>query len=526
MLATGENAEKGFASRLAKETVDKWAPRIAYFFFCVAFLLWIALSSQLNNARPTDDMFYIDAGWRLSHGQYQPPTQHSPFHHYLRWPVILPLGALQFLFGTGSLTIKLFGLLHIFIAGGALLLILRKLAPSKLLPLAGSAAILLVPFELLSPRVLSEPVACAWFMAGAAIIVLTGEKRHWLPLALGGACVALAINAAQVIVFSAPIIWYLAYISGPRSPNWPREVFLSGLWPALGAIGMYAVIIAGEWIAFGDPLIEIKTISMWHLKSLQHEQSYLTSLFDQQNANYIFGYTARLFDQYPAFSISLIAMIGVAIAGRTSRYLPLIICGFIGMATLEFFSPLVVDKIYLRFASVPIAFLTVGSCAGFVEALSNSRSRPTAVLASGVICIGTYFSTANNYKAMVDDEWTAWLRPAFAAVVDTAQSEDIPADKVVLVVGDPDIPGLIPWVWAANVYTGYRYNDSVRHTPMTEWTDPANSDERDLVHFLVTANTTISNDAQEAGYSAIRSIPGPHQRELHLLVKKPRISSN
>ncbi|KCZ85714.1 hypothetical protein HAD_08515 [Hyphomonas adhaerens MHS-3] len=525
MLETGTKTDTRFPVRLEMETVTKWAPRVAFLVFAIVFILCIVLSKQLNSPRPTDDMFYIDAAWKLSHGLYQPPSPFSPFHHYLRWAVILPLGAMQSLFGSGPVILKLFGPLHIVAAGAAFLLILQKIAPSKLLPLAACAAIPLVPFELLSPRILSEPVACAWFMAGAAIIVLAGEKRHWLALVLGGACAAIAINAAQVVIFSAPIIWYLAYMSGPRTSNWLRDAFLAGLWPAIGAVGMYAIVIVSEWIAFGDPLIEIKTISMWHMQSLDHDESYWSSMFDQQNPNFIFGYTTRLFAQFPAFSILLIAMNCVAIARGPTRYTMLIVSGFIGMAMLEVFSPLVVDKFYLRFAAIPIAFLTVGGCAGFLDALSSAKGRLVAIPASWLVCVGVIFVYSNNLKAMTDDEWTAWLRPAFASVVSTAKSGGIPAEQVDLVIADPDIPGLIPWTWAANVYTGYRYRDALRHVPMTEWANPVVSDDNNTANFLVTADPAISSAAENAGYSEIQSFPGPYQRQLHVLLKRSETRS-
>src|ERR1039458_8182598 len=99
----------------------KWVLLAATAIVAVVILFYLHAALALWPS-PSDDLFYIDAAWNLQNGTYRPPWAGAPYHHYLRWPVVLPLAALIRLFGVSQKSIAVFSILpHL---GCALLLFL------------------------------------------------------------------------------------------------------------------------------------------------------------------------------------------------------------------------------------------------------------------------------------------------------------------------------------------------------------------------------------------------------------------
>lgn len=432
----------------------------------------LVLFPSLNSVRPTDDMFYVDAAWRLQSGTFEAPTPNSPYHHYLRWPVILPLSGLMALLGPSVILFKMYSLLYFVICSFALFLIIKKENPDSQWAWIGSLAPLIVPFEVLSPRVLSESVALAWFVTGLALAICVQGRWRNVALVLAGVCAAVAINAAQVLLFATPAIWFASwYYNQVRAERKWTDVLVAGLVPALGAIAAYLIIIVMEGMVLGDALIQIKAIGWWHMKTISPASESFASLFNLGSPNNIFGYLSNLTRAHFVFFLFLLCL--GAIVLRWSPKLPsvILISGLIAFVALEVISPVVVDKDYLRFVATPLVLIVAGCVATIVPTLRTiSLCADEKVLFASLLLtagLGFSFSARSNLASLQDDNWTTYFRAPIELIGETIAGYRIAdADSAIHII-DSDIPGLIPWGIAANVYSQYTHKQMISQGPIS-----------------------------------------------------------
>lgn len=245
----------------------------------------------LSNPRPTDDMFYIDAAWNLQNGTYAPPSAAAPYHHYLRWPVVLPLSFAMSIFGASEALLRLFPLAYPLLASAALAITARRFSREPAVWIAAAASPLLIPTEVMAHRVLSESASVAWFVVAIATLATIGRSKPRRALFVAGVCVAIATNAAQVALFSAPALPLFALLIQDRRAWTAQGAVEAVFWSALGFLVMYAAIASAEWLAFGDPLIQFRSVMMWHAKSLDQGTSLIERLLHPESPSFIAGFS-------------------------------------------------------------------------------------------------------------------------------------------------------------------------------------------------------------------------------------------
>ena len=123
--------------------------------------------------RPTDDLFYIDAAYRISDGTYMTPTESFPYHHYLRWPVVLPLAGLFRAIGPTPTAIAAHTAIHLFLIGLTTYFIARRLSASPVHAALAALTPLVVPAELMAFLVRSESAVLLW-----TLLAVARRQRH------------------------------------------------------------------------------------------------------------------------------------------------------------------------------------------------------------------------------------------------------------------------------------------------------------------------------------------------------------
>jgi len=414
--------------------------------------------------RPTDDLFYVDAAWKIQSGHYTAPTPDFPYHHYLRWSVILPLALVMKLFGASEAVLRLYPLIYM---GGASLLfaaVARTLTQSTPAAFAAALVPLLLPWGMAGVRILSEGPALAWFAVGLAVVIFWGDRAPRRALIAAGACTALTISANQTAVFSAFLLPLFVLLR--EDGNWRRRAIQIAIAYGAGLFGTYALIILAEGIAFGDPLIEVHAVSWWHFKSIEGETAtFWREFFNPASNEFALGFLVQILRSYPVFALLLLVLAALAGRGlRNHNLVTLFGCGLLAWLALEFLGPFVVRKMYLRFAILPVATVTFCLACAAAEAMPTFQSRwPAAAFAAALLFLAP-MQTWENIKAAHNDVPTNYYREPFHMVVQhwTKTLPRAKSDDIVVVSDVPTLPGLIGMPWAHNAYTHYKLLDRFR----------------------------------------------------------------
>jgi len=438
----------------------------------VLYLARVLGSSPL----PTDDMFYIDAAYRLQGGHYSAPRPDFPFHHYLRWAVFVPLAALIGGLGMSEGVLELQAVLWHVTIGLLLVMVLRRLGtPAKHAALAGLAPVL-VPPTILAPRILSEAPMCVYLLASCALL-LGATKRDRARLVLAGAMLALAVNATLVAVFAAfvPLGLYLVDRWMRRSPGDPRidggELGRVLVPYAAGAAGVYAGILLGEGLAFGNPLLEFEALTWFHFRHRSVSEAATWSVDPRDPVQFVFAFALNMVRQmhwWLAFAAASMAAFGVMAIdgwrdGARRAAASMWLLALAAYLVLELVAPLAIGKEPLRYLAVPVLLVTAGALVVLGAALDGAR-RPLRLVAAGAVAATALALFASNLRAFDPNGATVHYQTACSLVRDDVERRrpGLKRSRVLVVSEVPELPSLVWYGLACNVYSNYRL-DPVRY---------------------------------------------------------------
>lgn len=415
---------------------------------------------------PTDDMFYIDAAWAVQNGSYQPPHPGYPFHHYLRWAVVLPLAGLMRMLGMSQAALGLHVLLWSGLVGFLLFRLLRAMgAPTRHAAL-GALAPLLVPPTIFPPRVLSEGPECAYLLASCVLLV-GARARDGLRLVLAGAMLALAVNATMVAVFSSfvPLLAWAFDRHRRATDERERSILRVVLLYGAGAAVTYGGILLAEGLVFGNPLIEYDALTWFHLRH-RAESDTAVSWNPDDLGTFVFAFALNLVRQQSRWLLFLgasAAAAGVLVAlgwhDRSRRVAATMVVLGVGVyAVLELVGPLVIDKQPLRYLVLPSLLLTAGALIVLGAAVDGVSARPAQLAIVGGLVLTASLLFVSNLRELDPNDPTTHYRDACSAVFEdaTMRRRAHPGRwRAVIASEVPGIPYLVWYGLACRVYSSY-----------------------------------------------------------------------
>jgi hypothetical protein len=405
---------------------------------------------------PTDDLFYIDAAFKLQSGTYEAPTRGFPYHHYLRWPVILPLAALFFLFGVSEKTIGAYTLIYLMGISTATYFLILRLYGKHYLAAVASLAIVVVPAQMVTILVRSEPAALFWALVSLFLVAVPGRRFGRLKLLASGACFAFAVNATMIAVFSAPMVpimlWYLRR-RGANAKTLARSVglFLLGLWLT------YEAIMLLEWIFLGDYLIQYKAIKWWHLRPTDEVVS-LSAYFDPDNrAYFVFGLLLNTLRSHPVLIALALLLLIARLATPLSRdraSAALLGMSLVSIITVELAGAFVVQKLYIRFLAIPFYLLCVYLLIQTTKLMQTRRLGLLGVSAVLLLLLGIHVQR-NAGQYLTEDHVLHYYRDPIRLIKADIAEKDARSEVARVFFENNGLYGLIPWNWAVNCYSDY-----------------------------------------------------------------------
>ncbi len=480
--------------------------RVSFFVGLCCLYLAVYICVLPVGPLPTDDLFYIDAAFKLQSGTYEAPTLGFPYHHYLRWPVTLPLAASFFLFGVSEKTIGAYTLMYLVGISAATYFLILRLYGRQVLAAVASLAIVVVPAEIVTIVVRSEPAALFWALVSLLLAAAPGRRFGRLKLLASGACFALAVNATMIAVFSAPMVpimlWYLRRRS-TEAKTLARSVglFVLGLWLA------YEAIMILEWIFLGDYLIQYKAVKWWHLQ-LTNEVVPLSAYFDPDNRSYfVFGLLLTVLRSHPVL-IALVLLLLIARQaagfGRDRASAALLGMSLVSIITVELARSLVVQKHYIRFLAIPFYLLCVYLLIQITKLMLTRRMGLLGVSAVLLLLLGIHV-TRNAGQYVREDHFLHYYRDPIRLIKADIAEKDARAEVARVFFENNGLDYLIPWNWAVNCYSDY-----------------------DLVGAEVLTNAVPSGHPEELTYFVSVSPPGPELIDagfVKLAYPQPRAQS-
>lgn len=422
---------------------------------------------------PTDDMFYIDAAWTVQNGSYRQPHPGYPFHHYLRWAVVLPLAGLIRMLGMSQAALGLHVLAWSGLVAFLLFRLLRELgAPTRHAAL-GAFAPLLLPPTIFPPRVLSEGPECAYLLASCVLLV-GARARDGLRHVLAGAMLALAVNATMVAVFSS-FVPLLAWALDRRRRGTDEEarsllrvVFLYGA----GAAVTYGGILLVEGLVFGNPLIEYDALTWWHFDHRSRSDTALSWNPDDPST-FVFAFALNLVRQQSTWLLFLgasAAAAGVLVAlgwhDRSRRVAATMVTLGVGTyAVLELIAPLVIDKQPLRYLALPSLLLTAGALIVLGATVDGVSARPARLAIVGGLVLAASVLFVSNLRELDPNDATTHYRDACSSVFEDAmvRRRAHPGRwRAVIASEVSELPHLVWYGLACRVYSSYRL-ENVRY---------------------------------------------------------------
>lgn len=452
---------------------------------------------------PTDDLFYIDAAFKLQSGTYEAPTRGFPYHHYLRWPVTLPLAALFFLFGVSEKTIGAYTLMYLMGISAATYFLILRLYGKHYLAAVASLAMVVVPAQMVTIMVRSEPAALFWALVSLFLAAAPGRRFGRLKLLASGACFAFAVNATMIAVFSAPMVpimlWYLRR-RGTHAKTLARSVglFVLGLWLT------YEAIMILEWIFLGDYLIQYKAVKWWHLQ-LTNEVVPLSAYFDPDNhAYFLFGLLLNVLRSHPVLIALVLLLLIARLAappGHDRASAALLGMSLVSIITIELAGALVVQKLYIRFLAIPFYLLCVYLLIQTTKLMQTRRLGLVGVSAVLLLLLGIHVQR-NAGQYLTEDHFLHYYRDPIRLIKADIAEKDTPSEVTRVFFENNGLHYLIPWNWAVNCYSDY-----------------------DLAGVEVLTNTVPSGNQAELTYFVSVSPPGPELIDagfVRLAYPKPR----
>jgi hypothetical protein len=426
--------------------------------------LVVVRAHSLPGPPPSDDVLYFDAAARLVRGEYQPPSASWPFHHYIRWPVVLPLALLYRLFGHGDPAIAAFSALHLIAIGLLSYALVVRLSRDASLALAGGFAVLLMPSDILPPWhsvlvVRSELPSLAWSM-GVFVTIACGRADRKPPLFLAGILLAVAVAATQVTIFSVPaaLVLIRSRLTAAGRRDLPALVVAVAVFFA-GFAALTGATMAVEGVLFGDPLIQARAVGWWQLLPTRLEDR-LAAYVDPGNAGrFVFGFTLRIIRETPIVA----ALIGFAVAsaigpgrGRGDPARTLVAMACASFVTLELASPFVVEKIYFRFVTVPGHLFCLAVVVELVRRLRAIRGFASALAPIGAASLIVLHLAGEWRASHFQPRFRYYHDPIELIANDLRETGSNPSAANVFFEA-PGVPGLILWGLAVSVYGNYAF---------------------------------------------------------------------
>lgn len=426
--------------------------------------LVVLRAERLPGPPPSDDVLYVDAAATLVGGNYSPPSANRPYHHYLRWPVVLPLALLFRILGYGAVAIAAFSALHVLAIGLLSYALVLRLSRDPPLAALAAFAILLVPDDVFPAwhsvlLVRSELPSLAWSMAAFVAIASAGADGK-LSLFLAGALLAVAVNATQVTLFSAPAALVLIHSRLAREGRGGLVAFCAaGAVFLAGFAVLTGMVMAVEGVLFGDPLLQTRAVGWWQLLPTRLEDRLAAYLDPGDGSRFAFAFLLRFWRDAPGFAF--LAVLAVVSALVPSRKDPGPGRTLVGMACASFFAlelviPFVLEKVYFRFATVPSHLFALAIVVELARRLREARGIATALAPVGasLLAIGLL---AQQARSSHHQPWFRYYRDPIGLIRDDAERSGVEPSAVRVFFEKDRVPGLIPWALAADVYGGYAF---------------------------------------------------------------------
>jgi len=448
--------------------------------FVAAWVCWLPVGPL-----PTDDMFYIDAAFKLQSGTYEAPTPSFPYHHYLRWPVILPLAALFSVFGVSEKVIGAYTLIYFVAISAATYFLVLRLYGRHLFAAVSCLAVFIVPAQMTPLLVRSEPAALFWALVSLLLAASGGRRYNRLKLLTSGASFALAINATQIAAFSAPIVPLMLWYLRPEDANVKavaRRIcfFLLGLWLT------YEAIMILEWIFLGDYLIQYKAIKWWHLP-LTDAVVPLSAYVDPDNRTYfLFGLLLNTMRSNPVLFALLVLLFIARLATPPfgNRASAALLCmSFVAIIAVEMAGALVIQKLYVRFLAIPFYVLSIYLLIQVVGWIHSRRVHLLCLSAILLLLLGIH-TRRNVTQYFVEGDAFHYYRDPIRLIKQHIINRGDQPKKVCIFFENDGLHGLIQWNWAVKCYSDYYLAD----TEILTKTTPTNVDDR-LTYFVSVSPT-------------------------------------
>jgi hypothetical protein len=474
------------------------------------YVLLFSIKTYFTLPAPSDEMFYIDAAWKIYRGTYTPPTPSFPYHHYLRWPVILPLSFLFRIIGVSHLSYWMYALFWHFVIAALLYAICRPRVP-VCSSLVVSTAPFLVPVDFLSPQILSEPPACACILLSCLLLTRPARGFSWQKSLLAGSAMALAISSTMVALFFVHVPLLCSFFVREDEKSDSKARFIAASLYLCGLAGCYFLIMAVEGFLFGDPLIQFKVLDWWHFRMRLHTGGFMKWLTDyHEPATFVLGFTLQIISSHLTWVCFLILTSAIAlfqrqeaVDGAHDRLRPhtFWLLGSAAFVALELFSSLAVEKQYLRFASVPALLLTAGALFAVAEAAHrvDRTSWRIFVLLPAAVCLWL-LSSQNIGKLVVDKDTNEYYQPASLIISDLSKTDPalLENGRVLIVTEVTQLPGLIWYGLAFQVYSHYKLVNAVfvAGTP-----EPAQIEKADRIYYVQSGS--LAPDATSLQWTAL-----------------------
>lgn len=444
----------------------------ALFAFALIAVVYAAITPLLPvGPSPSDDLFYIDAAHEIATGTYQAPTPARPYHHYLRWPVTLPLAGIFATVGPGNAALAIYQLANLVAIALLATLLVHALTRDWAIAAVAALAPLLMPVDVLPVLIRSEPAALIAALASMTLAAIAYRRPRILPI-LCGMCMAVAVNANNVSVFATPLPLLLLVDNRDESLSWKKRIRRMLLF-VFGAWLMYESIMFTEWLVLGDHMIQLKAMRWWHFRLTESHTGWSAHFDPHDKERFVLGLSTNLVRRYPLFVLALffaaliIPLTVPRIRAFSSRILPGALASIV---LLEVAGGFVIQKIYLRFLAIP-CFIIVVTLAAVVAGLfrrtrhgaaSPIRRRPVAITSSllAIILPITFFECANARSMFTDDAPTRFYHDPVNLILHDMKRRKLHAHQVAILCDRPGAPGLIPWRIALPCYSGFRLSDA------------------------------------------------------------------
>lgn len=440
-------------------------PFLLFILFLVTFYY---LGGYLGDPRPSDDMFYIDAAYSLQNGSYVPPSKDAPYHHYLRWPVILPLALFMKAFGVSKSLYLAYGIVHHLLATLFLLLIGKGLGIEPRYAIIGALAVFFAPAEFLPSRILSEGVSVVWFLMSLYLLIIGIKKEALTWISLAGLAGALALDTTQVVFFSlvGVFIWLLSNLFRAEIGQRKTKALILGCYASSIFLG-YAAILGAEWYFFGSPFFQVEIIQLWHFRNLENEIGIFDRLAQLVDPRFAFGFIIGVFQQKTFYACSVIVGIFLFVWHRRrptiSPLAPIVIIAFGSIFAFEFLAPIAIKKVYLRFLAIPLvlfAYVFLVSTVEFVGSLERTKKFLYAPLFLLSLCI---YQGVNMGDLKNDSTTSLYLKP-IRRIYQEHRLREKKGARTCILTSEHGVPGLIHYGLAVKIYTDF--DKEIRHKVM------------------------------------------------------------